>query len=123
MSESFSRWDAGLSEHRARRALGAEVAPDSSLSIVRPDPDHGRSAPPYWLSLESNSPIPAEWLAPEAVDPSSVRSASEHRGNDDSLICGCPGCGAPLSIRRWLMSADCWQCGISVAVAAHRPFY
>lgn len=30
------------------------------------------------------------------------------------LTCACPDCGAPISIRLWLMLADCWRCGTSV---------
>ena len=30
------------------------------------------------------------------------------------LTCACPDCGAPISIRVWLMLADCWRCGTSV---------
>jgi len=28
--------------------------------------------------------------------------------------CACPECGAPMTIRLWLMTADCWSCSISV---------
>ena len=31
----------------------------------------------------------------------------------DVLACACPDCGAPMSIRLWLMVADCWRCGTS----------
>jgi len=30
------------------------------------------------------------------------------------VMCGCPDCGAPMSIRLWLMIADCWMCGTSI---------
>ncbi|MEX2121386.1 MAG: hypothetical protein WD847_17465 [Pirellulales bacterium] len=30
------------------------------------------------------------------------------------LACACPDCQALMSIRLWLMVADCWQCGASV---------
>ncbi len=29
-------------------------------------------------------------------------------------MCACPDCRAPMSIRLWLMVADCWQCGLSI---------
>jgi hypothetical protein len=32
----------------------------------------------------------------------------------DVLACACPECGSPMSIRLWLMLADCWRCGASV---------
>jgi len=31
----------------------------------------------------------------------------------DVLTCACPDCRAPMSVRLWLMSADCWRCGCS----------
>jgi hypothetical protein len=30
------------------------------------------------------------------------------------LACACPECGAPMSIRLWLMMADCFRCGTSI---------
>ena len=33
------------------------------------------------------------------------------------LSCACPECGAPMSIRLWLMVADCWQCGTSIELS------
>ncbi|MCX7425739.1 MAG: terpene cyclase/mutase family protein [Planctomycetia bacterium] len=32
----------------------------------------------------------------------------------DVLACACPDCGAPMSIRLWLLLADCFRCGASV---------
>jgi hypothetical protein len=32
----------------------------------------------------------------------------------DVLACACPDCSAPMSIRLWLMMADCWRCGTSL---------
>lgn len=34
--------------------------------------------------------------------------------NGDVLACACPDCGAPMTIRLWLMVADCWRCGASI---------
>jgi hypothetical protein len=34
--------------------------------------------------------------------------------NGDVLACACPGCGAPMSVRVWLMVADCWYCETSI---------
>ncbi len=33
------------------------------------------------------------------------------------LACACPDCGAPMSIRLWLMVADCWRCGCSIELS------
>lgn len=32
----------------------------------------------------------------------------------DVLMCACPDCGAPMSVRLWLMVADCWLCETSI---------
>ena len=29
----------------------------------------------------------------------------------NAVMCGCPDCEAPVSVRTWLMIADCWYCG------------
>src|SRR5687767_8363363 len=34
--------------------------------------------------------------------------------NGDVVCCACPDCGSPMTIRIWLMAADCWVCGASV---------
>jgi hypothetical protein len=35
----------------------------------------------------------------------------------DILACSCPECGSPMSIRLWLMLADCWRCGASIELS------
>jgi len=48
---------------------------------------------------------------------SSQTDAERHAGlwlNGDVLMCGCPDCRAPMTVRLWLMIADCWQCGTSI---------
>ena len=37
--------------------------------------------------------------------------------NGDVLACACPECGAPMSVRLWLMLADCWRCGTSIELS------
>ncbi len=37
--------------------------------------------------------------------------------NGDILACACPDCGAPMSIRLWLMVADCFRCGASIELS------
>ena len=32
----------------------------------------------------------------------------------NSVLCACPDCRAPMSVRLWLMVADCWKCGTSI---------
>jgi len=35
----------------------------------------------------------------------------------DVLACTCPDCGAPMSIRLWLMVADCFRCGACIELS------
>lgn len=32
----------------------------------------------------------------------------------DTVLCACPDCKAPISVRIWLMLAECWRCGSNV---------
>jgi hypothetical protein len=32
----------------------------------------------------------------------------------NAIMCACPDCGAPMSVRLWLCIADCWRCGTSI---------
>ncbi len=36
--------------------------------------------------------------------------------NGSALLCKCPDCNAPMTIRLWLGLADCWRCPASVAL-------
>ena len=36
--------------------------------------------------------------------------------NGNVWSCCCPECSAPITVRRWLRVADCWNCGISIAL-------
>jgi len=35
----------------------------------------------------------------------------------NSLLCACPDCAAPMTIRIWLRLADCWRCDSSVSLS------
>lgn len=35
----------------------------------------------------------------------------------DTVLCPCPDCSSPLSIRLWLMMVDCWNCGTAVEMS------
>jgi len=34
-----------------------------------------------------------------------------------ALLCACPDCAAPMSIRIWLRLADCWRCNTSISLS------
>lgn len=35
----------------------------------------------------------------------------------NSLLCTCPECSAPMSVRLWLQLADCWRCPTSISLS------
>ncbi len=74
------------------------------------------------LGLDSSAPIPAGWLSSPNRFQGSERCRTDRpiRVDNGNLICACPECGAPMSVRLWLMVADCWQCGTSIALATYR---
>ena len=45
------------------------------------------------------------------------RNAGEIWLDGESIFCACPDCRAPMSIRFWLMVADCWRCGASIELS------
>ncbi|MCU0880636.1 MAG: hypothetical protein MUF06_22935, partial [Pirellulaceae bacterium] len=45
------------------------------------------------------------------------RAAGEIWLAGEAILCACPDCRAPMSIRIWLMVADCWRCGTSIELS------
>ncbi len=79
------------------------------------------AAPIPSLDLEGNDPLP-EIADPSAPRPSARpqhrdRSAGEIWLEGSSILCACPDCRAPMTIRIWLMVADCWRCGTSIELS------
>jgi hypothetical protein len=52
-----------------------------------------------------------EQAAPQSARPA---TAGEFWLDGDAVMCACPDCSAPMSVRLWLMIADCWRCGASI---------
>ena len=48
------------------------------------------------------------------------RAPREFWLNGQSASCACPDCAAPMTIRLWLMIADCWKCGCSIELTAEQ---
>jgi hypothetical protein len=88
------------------------------------------------LHLNSSDPLPAELPPSEIVEAQpawqgesfaaqSLRLADEGAGRaprslwleGDVLMCACPECAAPMSVRVWLMAADCWKCNIGIELS------
>jgi hypothetical protein len=55
---------------------------------------------------------PAPVAATDETVYTSADGSIQLRG--DVLMVGCPECGAPMSIRLWLMLADCWRCATTI---------
>ena len=73
--------------------------------------------------LDTSLASPDTALTPAVSETSSIAdgavliSSSETMEIDDDIsICSCPECQAPVSIRNWLMVADCWACGTSIKI-------
>jgi hypothetical protein len=92
-----------------------------SQSVEIPLFDFNATGPLPVLDTSLASPDTA--LTPAASETSSIDdgavliSSSETMEIDDDIsICSCPSCQAPVSIRNWLMVADCWACGTSIKI-------
>ena len=90
-----------------------------------PPTDIGKSATEMRiLDIRSDGPLPQLPVPPGGVAASLPTSTPAHLSSHDSggtfwfegdvLMCGCPDCGAPMTVRIWLMIADCWLCGTSI---------
>jgi hypothetical protein len=82
---------------------------DSGLRLVKStQADDARASEPLSSTPASDSPnISATGSAADAA-------TSGLWLNGEVLACACPDCHGPMSIRLWLMVADCWMCGTSI---------
>jgi Squalene-hopene cyclase C-terminal domain len=66
--------------------------------------------------LRSTGPLPRiDKRPPQAkAVPRANQAAGEFWLDGDVILCACPDCRAPMSVRFWLMVADCWRCGTSI---------
>ncbi|MDA1054126.1 MAG: terpene cyclase/mutase family protein [Planctomycetota bacterium] len=101
-------------------SFGLIDAPDSTLGTTAPSAlrivDLDSSEP---LELpEETAYSAAAFKSGEPADtiPSGL-AAGQLWLNGGVLMCACPDCRAPMSIRFWLMIADCWQCGTSIELS------
>jgi hypothetical protein len=46
-----------------------------------------------------------------------MRTPGEVWLDGNVILCACPDCRAPVSVRLWLMLADCWQCGAAIELS------
>ena len=89
--------------------MSSRAARDSdyhSLREVRLEP---ADLPPLLASPQA-SPHPAAAIPEDAEADACVDFWLE----GEAILCRCPECAAPMSVRLWLMLADCWRCGSSL---------
>lgn len=88
------------------------------------------------FDFNSDQPLPVLDTSPDlpdlTVEPDTSQTASLTDNVDLSTssgtiqidenisICSCPNCHAPISVRNWLMVADCWSCHTSIRIAETR---
>jgi hypothetical protein len=80
------------------------------------------------LDILSGYPLPENFPhtigAPDEKPPTSTEVEPREGGEiwleGDVLMCACPDCRAPMSVRLWLMVADCWNCGTSIELTAEQ---
>lgn len=121
--------DSELQHSFGPQEIGFDYLP---LELTPPDGTAVRTQPaaklPY-IDLNSNTPFELPEAPPESASPSS-RPAKKTNGKSqadrspgtlwlegDVLMCACPDCRAPMSVRLWLMAADCWNCGASIELS------
>ncbi|GIW91084.1 MAG: hypothetical protein KatS3mg109_1516 [Pirellulaceae bacterium] len=78
-----------------------------------------RAEDQQWIAWDSTDPLPElPQGRPGPASTESVPSGELHFWLDgDAVLCACPDCRAPMSVRLWLMVADCWRCGTSIALS------
>lgn len=99
--------------------------------LAEADPWSGKkSLPQMDLSQGPDDPLADSWtstgtksetatLEPDGSPASNVITTSDGDvwlcGN--VVMCGCPNCDAPVSVRLWLMVADCWNCESAIELS------
>ncbi len=97
------------------------LARDWDLPGVADDPVSLAAVLPHLNLTESSAAIrPWDWeIEPAQSDPESPPQQTRQiietpQGavwiSGNAVMCVCPACQAPVSIRLWLMVADCWNC-------------
>ncbi|MEC9097017.1 MAG: prenyltransferase/squalene oxidase repeat-containing protein [Planctomycetota bacterium] len=91
-----------------------------SLESRTPLPDV--SELPVVTLTETTEEIPAADVIHETVgvNPNVPMRVGSIWLDGESLMCSCPDCLAPVTIRHWLMVADCWNCGTAVLLSAEQ---
>lgn len=92
--------------------LPVNVQPENRLPVFDLASTGPLELPP---ALTTNvAPAPAQRQVPRSSAQVKARGAGEIWLEGDVILCACPDCRAPMSIRIWLLIADCWKCGTSI---------
>ena len=108
--------------------LAHRFGPMPNLTVLAPGGDGGASSSPLLevFDLTSDAPLPELsnelWLpTPPRPAPGQPPDATPHEAalgtiwlEGEVVLCACPECRAPMTIRLWLMIADCWNCHTSI---------
>ncbi len=126
MPAGVASWGTPVDVDVAAGDFSADPLPVFDLQSSEPLPE---ISPP---GGQSHLGFGEEIAPPKGYDPAAGRQAaarkakSSWRGESaektpgglwlqgDVIMCGCPDCHAPMSVRLWLMIADCWNCGASI---------
>lgn len=120
--------DSELQHSFGPQEIGFDYLP---LELTPPDGAAVRTQPTAKMPfIDLNSIAPYELPdVPRESPPSSPTAPQPRKSNGkpqldrspgtlwlegDVLMCACPDCRAPMSVRLWLMAADCWKCGASI---------
>ncbi len=76
------------------------------------------------LSASGSLPLLAERERSQAGGPGSLgisparstRTPARFWLDGDAIMCACPECHSPVTVRSWLLLADCWNCGTSIEI-------
>jgi len=124
-----TRFDGFQFEHRLQQKLETF----SSLGESRPaHPLTPRKQPLAFVSLDSQNAVEERRTAKQLEHEydydqaaSDLTQTASHQIKCESgdiwiqgntLLCACPDCRAPMSIRLWLELADCWRCRTSIGL-------
>ncbi len=69
------------------------------------------------MSIASHDSSADFGLEPYVINEEAPTPGDDQAGvwlDGDVLACACPDCNAPMSIRLWLMLADCFRCGATI---------
>ena len=90
------------------------------ITTARPDVPRIRIDDPHFASIDDS--IPSVEFVSSSVDATitaghSIETSSGRMWvHGNSLLCPCPKCNAPMTVRVWLQLADCWRCDTSIAL-------